>query len=79
MVATGGGAVLRPINWGSLHAGVVVWLNGAPELLAKRVVRDGTSTRPLLAGSGEVCGAMENLPALLLHRQREPGPMRRAQ
>ncbi len=49
VVATGGGAVLRPKNWSYMHSGVVVWLNGPTELLAKRVARDGIQKRPLLA------------------------------
>ena len=35
-------------NWGHMHAGISVWLNGPPRLLAHRVVRDGTADRPLL-------------------------------
>lgn len=32
--------------------GVVVWLNGSPELHAKRVSKDGLEKRPLLADAG---------------------------
>lgn len=32
-----------------LQGGLSVWLNGPPELLARRVVGDGTETRPLLS------------------------------
>ena len=49
VVATGGGVVTRKQNWGHMHHGVVVWLRGAPELLAARVVADGTASRPLVA------------------------------
>ncbi|KAL6775691.1 SHKF1 [Auxenochlorella protothecoides x Auxenochlorella symbiontica] len=50
VVSTGGGAVLRAQNWADMQTGVVVWLRGTPELLAQRVVGDGTQSRPLLAG-----------------------------
>lgn len=54
MVATGGGVVLARLNWGYMQHAVVVWLRGSPELLAKRVVGDGTSKRPLMANGAEV-------------------------
>jgi shikimate kinase len=47
VLATGGGAVLRPENRGVLRGhGLVVFLDAAPEELARRIARDGT--RPLL-------------------------------
>ncbi len=49
VVATGGGVVTRHSNWGHMHHGVVVWLRGAPELLAARVVAEGARSRPLVA------------------------------
>lgn len=48
VIATGGGAVLRPENWGYMQLGIVCWLNGDVELLARRVARDGIEKRPLL-------------------------------
>ncbi|SBO44797.1 shikimate kinase [Cyanobium sp. NIES-981] len=48
VVATGGGVVTRPRNWGHLHQGVVVWLDAPPELLLHRLRHDPTP-RPLLA------------------------------
>jgi shikimate kinase len=48
VIATGGGAVTRAENWGHLQGGVSIWLQGPPELLARRVVGDGTSNRPML-------------------------------
>lgn len=50
VVATGGGVVLRPENWGAMQHGVVVRLTAPTELLAKRVMAQGKGTRPLLAG-----------------------------
>ncbi|KAL4547262.1 hypothetical protein Ndes2526B_g08034 [Nannochloris sp. 'desiccata'] len=35
-----------------MQGGISVWLNGAPSLLAHRVIRDGTENRPLLATGG---------------------------
>ncbi|EIE21055.1 shikimate kinase, partial [Coccomyxa subellipsoidea C-169] len=58
MVSTGGGVVTREQNWESMRHGLVIWLTGPPELLAKRAVSDGTQSRPLLSqgssGSSEV-------------------------
>ena len=51
-MATGGGSVTRGINWGHMQHGIVIRLTGSPELLAGRVVGDGTSSRPLLSQVG---------------------------
>lgn len=63
VVSTGGGAVVRRQNWGFMHHAIVVWLTGAPELLTRRALRDGTSTRPLLSqdhgSNGSGSGAEE--------------------
>uniref|UniRef100_A0A7S0WF86 shikimate kinase n=1 Tax=Chlamydomonas leiostraca TaxID=1034604 RepID=A0A7S0WF86_9CHLO len=48
VVATGGGAVIKPMNWSYMHSGVVAWLNGPTDLLARRVSKDGLAKRPLL-------------------------------
>jgi shikimate kinase len=48
VVATGGGVVTRPVNWGHLHQGVVIWLDAPTELLLERLQADPTP-RPLLA------------------------------
>jgi len=48
VVATGGGVVTRPENWGQLHQGIVVWLDAAGALLMERLRADPTP-RPLLA------------------------------
>ncbi len=47
VVATGGGVVTRPRNWGHLQQGVVIWLDAPQELLLARLSADPTS-RPLL-------------------------------
>ncbi|GAB4218455.1 MAG: shikimate kinase [Synechococcales cyanobacterium] len=47
VVATGGGIVERPENWGSLHHGVVVWLDVPLSELLARLAQDPGS-RPLL-------------------------------
>jgi len=52
IISTGGGAVTKSENWGHMQGGISVWLNGAPSLLAHRVIRDGTENRPLLATEG---------------------------
>ncbi len=46
VVATGGGIVLKPINWSYLHHGAIVWLDAPAELLYDRLKTD--TSRPLL-------------------------------
>ncbi len=48
VVATGGGVVTRPENWGQLHQGLVIWLDAPDALLLERLKADPTP-RPLLA------------------------------
>ncbi len=50
VVATGGGVVLRPENWGILHQGIVVWLDTSREQLFSRLQAD-ENDRPLLLKS----------------------------
>ena len=47
VVATGGGVVTRPVNWGHLQQGLVVWLDAPEALLLERLRADPTP-RPLL-------------------------------
>ncbi|KAG6481374.1 hypothetical protein ZIOFF_057974 [Zingiber officinale] len=48
VVATGGGAVIRPINWKFMKHGISVWLDVPLEALARRIADVGTDSRPLL-------------------------------
>ena len=48
VVATGGGVVIRPVNWGQLQQGVVIWLDAPETVLLQRLQNDPTP-RPLLA------------------------------
>ncbi|XP_020588410.1 shikimate kinase 3, chloroplastic-like [Phalaenopsis equestris] len=48
VVATGGGAVIRPINWRYMKQGITVWLDVPLEALARRIAAVGTESRPLL-------------------------------
>ncbi|KAI3431918.1 Shikimate kinase [Psidium guajava] len=48
VVATGGGAVVRPINWKYIRQGVSVFLNVPLDALARRIAAVGTDSRPLL-------------------------------
>jgi len=56
IIATGGGAVIRRKNWGYMQHGVVIWLDGSPELLASHVLGQsgGTKTRPLIFSNTDV-------------------------
>ncbi|CAD5188957.1 unnamed protein product [Musa acuminata subsp. malaccensis] len=48
VVATGGGAVIRPINWKYMKQGITIWLDVPLEALARRIAAVGTASRPLL-------------------------------
>ncbi|CAO2830519.1 unnamed protein product [Amaranthus hypochondriacus] len=50
VISTGGGAVIRPINWKHMRKGVSVWLDVPLECLARRISAVGTNSRPLLHG-----------------------------
>ncbi|WP_320675606.1 shikimate kinase [Prochlorococcus sp. MIT 1300] len=49
VVATGGGVVTRPTNWGIMHQGLVIWLDPGQRKLLRRLQLDPAS-RPLLDG-----------------------------
>ena len=46
VIATGGGIVLKQMNWSYLRHGLIVWLDADVDLLLERLKED--STRPLL-------------------------------
>lgn len=46
VIATGGGIVIRQLNWSYLHHGLVIWLDAPVEVLLDRLQDD--TTRPLL-------------------------------
>ena len=48
-IATGGGIVLRRMNWSYLQHGLVIWLDAPVEVLIERLQND--TTRPLLQTS----------------------------
>lgn len=50
VVATGGGIVTQPVNWGHMHQGAVVWLDPSHEVLLQRI-RASPGSRPLLEDS----------------------------
>ena len=65
VIATGGGAVIDPLNrWALWHAGTVVWLDAPDEVLLTRLAAHA-ETRPLLAGD-----AAERLARLRARRYR---------
>ena len=64
VVATGGGVVTRPENWGLLHHGIVIWLDVERQQLLERLRADDTA-RPLLQQQDPVAA----LDALLAERR----------
>ena len=53
VIATGGGAVIEPLNrWALWHAGVVLWLDADEDVLAARLAAD-SEERPLLVGDAQ--------------------------
>ena len=66
VIATGGGAVLDEDNLKNLKRNAwVVWLNGTPEVLAQRMVKDQArgKSRPSLTGENaikEIAGVLAN-------------------
>lgn len=48
VVATGGGAVIRPLNWHYMKQGVTIYLDVPLDTLARRIAAVGTNSRPLL-------------------------------
>ena len=59
VVATGGGVVTRPENWGHMRQGVVIWLDAPAAVLLNRLSADPTP-RPLLA-SGDPAARLQAL------------------
>nr|GEV91033.1 shikimate kinase, chloroplastic-like [Tanacetum cinerariifolium] len=54
VISTGGGAVIRPINWEYMQKGVTIFIDVPLDALAKRLTATGTASRPLLHhGSGD--------------------------
>jgi shikimate kinase len=47
VIATGGGIVLEPMNWGHLRDGIIIWLDVSLEQLHQRL-RTSHQVRPLL-------------------------------
>ncbi len=58
VIATGGGIVLRSMNWSYLRHGIIVWLNVPVEELYNRLKED--TTRPLLQHPDPL-GQLQNL------------------
>ncbi|MGC6482770.1 MAG: shikimate kinase [Synechococcus sp.] len=60
VVATGGGVITQPQNWGVLHQGIVIWLNPGRDRILARLQSD-TTQRPLWQTNNPV----ESLDALI--------------
>ena len=64
VVATGGGVVTQPANWGELHQGVVIWLDAPDAILLARLKADPTP-RPLMEAEDRA----ERLATLMAERR----------
>ena len=64
VVATGGGVVTQPANWGELHQGVVIWLDAPDAILLARLEADPTP-RPLMEAEDRA----ERLATLMAERR----------
>jgi shikimate kinase len=64
IIATGGGIVLKQLNWSYLHHGLIIWLDAPVEVLMERLQND--QTRPLL----QTAEPVQALQALLDARRR---------
>nr|XP_043605945.1 shikimate kinase, chloroplastic [Erigeron canadensis] len=54
VISTGGGAVIRPVNWKHMNKGISVFIDVPLDALAQRITAIGTASRPLLHhGSGD--------------------------
>ncbi|XP_028102596.1 shikimate kinase, chloroplastic-like isoform X2 [Camellia sinensis] len=72
VVSTGGGAVIRPINWKYMQKGISVWLDVPLEALARRIAAIGTESRPLLHhDSGDAYAKAFNRLSTLLEERGE--------
>lgn len=69
VVSTGGGAVVRPINWEYIHKGISAWLDVPLEALARRIAAVGTNSRPLLHGEGDAYTQALKLLSTLLEKR----------
>mmetsp|Transcript_10048 Transcript_10048/g.17091 ORF Transcript_10048/g.17091 Transcript_10048/m.17091 type:complete len:329 (-) Transcript_10048:11-997(-) len=70
VVSTGGGVVIRPINWGLIRQGIVVWLDAPVDELHKRLSNDQQKEgRPLLASAEASDQLLSRLTDLMKQRR----------
>ena len=65
VVATGGGLVTRPENWGVLHQGIVIWIDPGHERLFARLEVD-SGERPLF----NTIDSFDQFQSLLIEREK---------
>lgn len=59
VIATGGGIVLRQMNWSYLQEGLIIWLDAPVDILSQRLRDD--NTRPLLQTAEDLNAKLTNL------------------
>ena len=74
-IATGGGIVQKPVNWGYLRQGLMIWLDTDLEVLKERLAKD--NTRPLAAKLESLWETRRSLYAqadlhIVIERQKTP-------
>ena len=74
-IATGGGIVQKPVNWGCLRQGLMIWLDTDLEVLKERLAED--NTRPLAAKLESLWETRRSLYAqadlhIVIDRQKTP-------
>ncbi len=74
-IATGGGIVQKPVNWGYLRQGLMIWLDTDLEVLKERLA--GDNTRPLAVKLESLWETRSSLYAqadlhIVIERQKTP-------
>ncbi|MBR8830332.1 MAG: Shikimate kinase 2 [Chroococcopsis gigantea SAG 12.99] len=70
VVATGGGIVLKKINWSYLKQGLIIWLDAPVDLLIQRLENDAEGTLPARTRPLLLTSDLKNTLTELLNQRR---------